>query len=188
MLYQGQQHIRLMRGVEAARSRGHRISVSIVSAGYGLLAGDDAVAPYECTFKGMSMRERREWAGHLALEESVNRLLVRTADAAIVLLGDDYFSACVRMGKLIVGAPTIVFCGARTALRIQPATNVHPVVLHESDTRRFGCGLVGLKGEVAGRLLARLAGDPDRVHQLASPRLLDELDQSPLAPVTRAMT
>jgi hypothetical protein len=180
-LYRGQQHVRLMRGVEAARERGHLVSVSIVSAGYGLLGGEQAVAPYECTFQGMSVRERREWAGHLSLAESVERFLDQPADAAIVLLGDDYFTACAPTGQLPGRAPTLVLCGARMALRIQPAPNVHPVVLHESDTRRFSCGLVGLKGEVAGRLLRWLAAEPARVDELGSPRLLDELEGAPMS-------
>jgi hypothetical protein len=179
-LYRGQQHVRLMRGVEAARELGHLVCVSIVSAGYGLLDGDAAVAPYECTFQGMSSRERRDWARHLALPESVGGLLEQSADAAIVLLGDDYFNACVPTGQFPGGAQTIVLCGARTALRMQPAPNVHPVVLHEFDTRRFACGLVGLKGEVAGRLLQWLAEEPTRVDQLGSPRILDKLQAVPL--------
>jgi hypothetical protein len=167
-----------MRGVEAARQLGHRVSVSIVSAGYGLLAGDEPVAPYECTFQGVSVRERRQWAERLGLAASVDRLLKQPADAAIVLLGDDYFNACVPTGRLAPGAPTIVFCGARRALRLQPAPNVHAVVLRDPDTRRFACGQVGLKGEVAGRLLRWLAADPTHLKQLGSPRLLDELEEA----------
>ena len=185
-LYRGQQHVRLMRGVEAARERGHLVSVSIVSAGYGLLAGDDAIAPYECSFQGMSVRERREWAGRLALADSVRQSLEKPADAAIVLLGEDYFSACVPTGVIRPRAPTFVLCGARTALRMQPAADVYPVVLQESDTRRFACGLVGLKGEVAGRLLGWLAAEPARLDQLRSPRLLDELERAPAMPDVRA--
>jgi hypothetical protein len=186
-LYLGQQHVRLMRGVDAARRHAHLVSVSIVSAGYGLLAGDDAVVPYECTFQGMSSRERRAWAERLSLEASVKECLAHTADAAIVLLGHDYFSACALTGELAVGAPTVVLCGARSGLRMRPANNVYPVVLREQDTRRFACGLVGLKGEVAGRLLGRLARDPGFVRKLASPRLLDELERSPLAHEVQAL-
>jgi hypothetical protein len=185
-LYRGQQHIRLMRGVEAARARGHRIGVSIASAGYGLLTGDDSVMPYECTFQGMSARERRAWAGRLALAESVKQLLEKPADAAIVLLGDDYFTACAPTGHLPARVPTIVLCGARTALRMRPAANVRPVVLREADTRRFACGLVGLKGEVAGRLLAWLGAEPTRVRQLVADDLLEQLSRAHLSAPARA--
>jgi hypothetical protein len=179
-LYRGQQHVRLMRGVEAARELGHQISVSIVSAGYGLLAGRDQVLSYDCTFQGMSVRERRTWARHLGVEESVTQVLEKASDATIVLLGNDYFEACVPTSELRVSAPTIVLCGPRTALRLPPAPDIHPVVLRESDTRRFACGLVGLKGEVAGRLLWWLAAEPARIDRLCSTRVLDELEALPM--------
>jgi hypothetical protein len=185
-LYRGQQHLRLMRGVEAARELGHVVRVSIASAGYGLLAGEDPVASYECTFQGMSAPERRAWASHLGLAESVVQLLEQPADATILLLGDDYFSACIPTGELPVHQPAIVLCGARTALRMRPAANVHPLVLRESDTRRFACGLVGLKGEVAGRLLAWLATEPVRVENLAAAGLLDDLERVPSIAAARA--
>lgn len=174
-LYRGQQHVRLMRGVEMARALNHRISVSIVSAGYGLVSGDELLAPYECTFQGMPASERRAWAGRLLLAEQVNAALSRQSDVAVVLMGDDYFDACRIVGEMRVGAPTAILCGAKTALRIGPSANVHVVALTENDTRRFACGLVGLKGEVASRLLAYLAIQPDAAAGLGSPRLLDLL-------------
>jgi hypothetical protein len=174
-LYRGQQHVRLMRGVEMARALNHRVSVSIVSAGYGLVSGDEPLASYECTFQGMPARERRAWARRLALAEQVESALIRESDAAVVLMGDDYIDACQVLGKIRVGAPTAILCGAKTALRIEPSPNVHVVALTENDTRRFACGLVGLKGEVASRLLAHLATHSDGVAHLGSPRLLDLL-------------
>ena len=178
-LYRGQQHVRLMRGVEAARALGHRVTVSIVSAGYGLVPGDQAIASYECTFQGMSARERRAWAGRLSLGEQVAGALVREGDVAIVLMGEDYVDACGLGREIRVGAPTVVLCGARTGMRIAPNRKVHAVVLGESDTRRFACGLVGLKGEVACRLLARIATDPATVSNLGSNGLLEQLAQAP---------
>jgi hypothetical protein len=178
-LYRGQQHLRLMRGVETARALGHRVSVSIVSAGYGLVAGDESISPYECTFQGMPARERREWAGRLLLAEQVGAALERATDAAIVLMGDDYFDACGLGGEISVGGPTVVLAGARTALRIERTAEVRAVALTTNDTRRFACGLVGLKGEVAGRLLATIATRPETVAEFDSTRLLDRLADSP---------
>src|SRR4051812_23803715 len=49
-MYTGQQHLRLMRGIEALRVCSvYHIDLQIVSAGYGLITGDTPVAPYECT-------------------------------------------------------------------------------------------------------------------------------------------
>lgn len=164
-----------MRGVQAARALGHEVSVSIVSAGYGLVAGDELLAPYECTFQGMSADDRRGWADHLGLVESVRCFLAEPADLAVVLLGDDYFQACAPNGLRSQSVPTAVICGARTALRMTPSPNTRQVILHVGDTRRFACGLVGLKGEVAGRMLRWLAVEPTRSAEIASSRLLDEL-------------
>lgn len=178
-LYRGQQHVRLMRGVEVARALGHRVTVSIVSAGYGLVRGDELIAPYECTFQGMSARERRAWAGQLSLADHVAATLERQNDATAVLLGDDYFDACGIDGPIPMGSPTAVLSGARTALRIAPNPKVHPLVLTEQDTRRFGCGLVGLKGEVASRLLASIAENPSTASDFGSADLLARLAEAP---------
>lgn len=174
-LYRGQQHVRLMRGVEYTRALGHRVSVSIVSAGYGLVAGDEPIASYECTFQGMPAQTRRAWARTLSLAEQVEGGLARTSDAAVVLMGDDYFDACQLGGAIRVGAPTVIICGAKTALRIGPSANVHVVALTENDTRRFACGLVGLKGEVASRLVASLGSGAATVADLGAPGLLDSV-------------
>ena len=178
-LYRGQQHVRLMRGVKAARARGHRVTLSIVSAGYGLVAGEEPIASYECTFQGMSARERREWAGKLSLVDEVSAALARHADASIVLMGEDYFDACGIGAHSLVGGPTVVLTGAKTALRLSPSPNVYPVVLTEQDTRRFACGQVGLKGEVAGRLLAAVATEPSTVSMFGSGELLGRLAKAP---------
>src|SRR5436190_1001475 len=53
-MYTGQQHVRLMRGVNLLRDLdNYEIDLHIVSAGYGLIPGDKAIAPYECTFQTM---------------------------------------------------------------------------------------------------------------------------------------
>src|SRR5205085_617735 len=44
---------------------------------------------------------------------------------------------------------------------------VHPVVLSRTDTQRFGAGYVALKGEIGGRLLHWLAGDPTATEVVA---------------------
>lgn len=183
-LYRGQQHVRLMRGVDAARSLGHCVTVSVVSAGYGLLAGDKLITSYECTFQGMPARARRSWAARLALADDVAALLQRKSDLTVVLMGDDYFDACGIGPQIAAGAPTVVICGAKTALRIAPNPMVQPVVLSQADTRRFACGLVGLKGEVASRLLATIPTEPAHISNLNSDELLARLATAPASTQT----
>lgn len=182
-LYCGQQHVRLMRGVEVARSAGHEVAVAVVSAEHGLLGGDGLVAPYERTFQGMPAAERRRLARELGIPAAIGALLAEPADLRLVLLGGDYLDACELTADAVLGAPTLALCGAGTALRLPVLAGLRPLVLHERDTRRFACGLVGLKGEVAGRLLALLAERPDALADLLVDDAADPLER--LVPVPR---
>lgn len=159
VLYTGQQHLRLMRGVRQARENGAQVDVWVVSAGYGMVRSEDLLAPYEATFNDLSKRVAIDWANQLGIPQAISSVLSRPADVAIVLLGGRYLECC-RIDRIQeLGAPTIALCG-QSAVRQFPA-KFHPWVLQESDTRRFKVGMVGIKGEVAGRLLAQLpAADP----------------------------
>jgi len=175
-LYVGQHHLRLMRGVDDARAAGLDVHVAIVSAGHGVVAGDDRLQGYEQTFQGRPAAARRQLARQLGIPKAARATLARPADVHIVLLGDDYLDACELGPHLMPSAPTLVICAAGTALRLPPtATNVYPVALTIDDTRRFQCGLVGLKGEVGGRLLMHIARGRPAVSGLTAPGLLDAL-------------
>jgi len=184
-LYRGQQHVRLMRGAETARGAGHEVAVAVVSAGHGLLGGDDLVAPYERTFQGMPAAERRGLARELGIPAAVRALLAEPADLRLVLLGGDYLDACKLAADTVLGAPTLALCGAGTALRLPVLAGLRPLVLHERDTRRFACGLVGLKGEVAGRLLTLLAERPDALADLLADDAGDPLERIVRVPPRR---
>jgi hypothetical protein len=175
-LYRGQQHLRLMRGVHAARDAGTiDIDLRIVSAGYGVVRGSDPLAPYECTFQGMPRGRRREWARGLAIPEATRAALATRSDLTVVLLGDEYLDSCRLDSTLTLGGPTLVFCASRSALRLPALARLQVVRLKTAQTRRFRCGLVGLKGEVGGRLLAYLADEPSRLNHITAPALLDDL-------------
>ena len=175
-LYQGQQHLRLMRGIRAAREADTLdLDLRIVSAGYGLITGDQPLAPYECTFQGMPRNARREWANQLGIPARVKRALAGTTALTIVLLGDEYLDACGLDDKLAVGGPTLVFRGSQSALRLPAIPGLVPVRLERAHTRAFRCGLVGLKGEVGGRLVAHLAEEPSRVADVNPESALDAL-------------
>ena len=56
-----------------------------------------------------------------------------------------------------------------------PIPGLDSIALSTDDTRRFHCGLVGLKGEVGGRLLAYIARDEPSIDDLTDSSLLDNL-------------
>lgn len=155
-MYTGQQHVRLMRGIEALRkSGGYDLDLRIVSAGYGLIAGDTTIAPYECTFQTMNIREIIEWSNHLGIPSDVRLLFQQPADLILVALGEQYLSALQLDQKVTFAAPTIFFASASSAKRIPSGVRIIPLM--NDHAKRFRCGMVGLKGELIGRILRHLA-------------------------------
>lgn len=161
-MYTGEQHRRLLRGLE--RFRGYAASqvprwsaeLWIVSAGYGLIAADQPIAPYDCTFSGMRTSHLDQWARALRIPERVRHVLAQPYDLGIVLLGDAYLRTCALDEGVQLGGPTLVFAGRAASRHVPRVRNLTLVSLSEGDTRRFGAGHVALKGELAARLLTHL--------------------------------
>jgi hypothetical protein len=174
-LYSGQHHVRLMRGVTEARYEGLQVNLSIVSARHGIVHGSERLVPYEQTFQGRSTENRRELARALAIPRDVRQVLGAPADLHLVLLGEDYLEACEFADDIEPSGPVLVFCAAGLALRMPPIVGVTFVGLSTDDTRRFQCGLVGLKGEVGGRLLAYIAREAPSLEDLTTNSLLENL-------------
>jgi hypothetical protein len=107
----------------------------------------------------------------------------------LVLLGDDYLEACALDNALILGGPTIVLCGKGAAKKLPRVENLIPLTLSNTEVKRFSCALIGLKGEIASRLLRKIIADSTPVSRLiaAKDRLLDLLDApSQAKPVRQA--
>jgi hypothetical protein len=97
-LYSGQQHVRLMRGLETFRSqslandKAPSVDLWILSAGYGLVPANRRLGPYECTFQGMKTKMLRDWADRLNVPIEFRRILVEPYDLGLFLLGNAYLS------------------------------------------------------------------------------------------------
>lgn len=166
-LYAGEQHRRVMRGVGMFRAAacGYEIDLRILSAGFGLVAGSRRLPFYDCSFAGLGGEAIDERSAEVGIPGALARVLARTHALTILLLGEDYMRAAAIGPTTRFGGPAIAFGGAalsrRSAslsLRVVPAT--------KSEARRFSCGFVGLKGEMGGRLLALLSGEPALIPDL----------------------
>lgn len=156
-MYTGLQHARLMDGVKPFRDNASgNIDLWVVSAGYGCIPGSREIAPYELTFQGMTTSAIREWSSHLGIPEAARKFFTQSADLTLVLLGDDYLKALQLDAELCFTSPTLFFTseGAKKHILGQGTTRVVPLTNREA--KRFSCGLVGLKGELAKRLLTML--------------------------------
>jgi hypothetical protein len=188
-LYAGQQHRRLMRGVNAYRDAGEpagSLELHIVSAGHGVVAASERLRSYNATFAGMGRAQLRRRATRLRVPKAVANLLAQPRRLAVLLLGEDYLHAAHLHATTALGAPTIVFTSPGGARRLPPSPQLHPVPLDNSDARRFSCGLVALKGELGARLLSRLATAPQARAPLERTNLLRWLDDESAPPSVRA--
>lgn len=166
-LYTGLQHQRLMRGVLAARqSNSIDLELHVLSAGYGLVNAERLLAPYEATFSGMRRDDLLEWARQLHIASDIREVLGQAFDFTLILLGEDYLAACELSADLSLGGPTIFLCSAASSKKLPKLPQLSAVIVTNAEAKRFGCGLVGLKGEVAARVLERLVADPNCLQDL----------------------
>lgn len=183
-IYTGEQHLRLMRGVvgfredESGKAK-NEVKLHILSAGYGVIPEDRMVPPYEVTFATMKTKELRDWADALNVPADFRKTMVSKCDLGLILLGDNYLAACNLDGKVGFGGPTLLFCGTGMAKKLPFLKNVRVVPISNPEAKRFSCGLVGLKGELAARLLKGVANEPAVLNSLMDPKfdLLAWLDK-----------
>lgn len=180
-MYTGEQHVRLMRGIEALRSKkGLQVDLHILSAGYGLIPERQVIAPYEVTFATMRVKEIDAWSNVLKVPEEFRKLVAKPYDLGLVLLGDNYLRACQLDDSVKLGGPTILFCGTGMAKKLPKLPNVRVVPISNPEAKRFSCGLVGLKGELAARVLTNVSNDTAFVGKVMQSRtdVLKALDSA----------
>lgn len=171
-LYKGQQHVRLMKGIEKLRekktgkAKQPEIDLWILSAGYGLIPSDRRIAPYECTFQGMKVSDINPLAEVLDIPSDFRKLISRQYDFGLILLGDAYLRACKIDDEVQWGGPTLLLCGKQAAKRLPKHKHLKIVPVSNTEAKRFSCGLVGLKGELASRILQLIKDDLDSMSQL----------------------
>jgi Queuine tRNA-ribosyltransferase len=184
-IYTGEQHLRLMRGVGAYRTAasgsGGEIELHVLSAGYGVIPESRVVAPYETTFATMKTKELREWADALKVPEDFRKTVAGQYDLGLILLGDNYLQACALDASIKFGGPTLLLCGTGMAKKLPTLKHVRVVPISNPEAKRFSCGLVGLKGELAARLLKGIGDDPAVLNRLMDPKfdLLAWLEKQP---------
>jgi hypothetical protein len=98
-LYAGQQHRRLMRGITAYRDAGQPagpLELHIVSAGRGVVAGDEPLRSYNASFSGMRRQQLQRRARKLGVPRTVASLLAAPRQLSLLLLGDSYLATSAR--------------------------------------------------------------------------------------------
>lgn len=147
-MYTGAQHLRLMEGVEALRQAfgSNVVDVKILSAGYGLIAENREIAPYEVTFNAMKGYEVDAWARSLGIHRAFEQAL-QNYDLVFVLLGENYLrSLCLPIKTR--PDQTLVFFASQTGTHSISglAAKTFVLQLSNAEAKRYRYSLVGLKG------------------------------------------
>lgn len=158
-LYTGQQHLRLMEGVQYFRTqrKDSQVDLWIVSAGYGVIPEGKEIVPYNCTFQGMKPSEIRAWAEHLGISHDIRQLFLQPADFFLVLLGTDYLQALSLSDNVNFNVPTVFICSKSSERYVRGQGLYHSLMLTRLETKQFKCGFVGLKGEFVKQFLLQLS-------------------------------
>ncbi|MCW1886728.1 tRNA-guanine transglycosylase DpdA [Luteolibacter flavescens] len=129
----------------------------------------------------MKSKELRGWADALSVPADFRRTVAGKYDLGLILLGDNYLQACALDDSVDFRGPTVLFCGTGMAKKLPAVKRVRVVPISNPEAKRFSCGLVGLKGELAARLLRGITADPEVLKRILDPKfdLLDWLEKQP---------
>lgn len=162
-LYTGQQHLRLMEGVQALRDAlgAEALEVDILSAGYGLIGEHQKIVPYEVTFNGMKAGEVDLWGQHLGIHDAIEQRL-ESADLVFFLLGDNYLRS-LQLPIQTRSDQTLVFLASGGSAKKIPDLSAKTFVLPLSnqDAKRYRYGLVGLKGFLFKQFAEGVTKEPE---------------------------
>ncbi len=152
-MYTGQQHHYLRAGLEEVRKayRSAVIDLHIISAGYGLLAEDDVIVPYNVTFSGLNKSDLLTRSNSLQLHKHVETLIAGY-DLVFFLLGREYVQALQLPFEVPETVTQIFLLGTGYRKLIPDSPNVHFVPTGSDLARELGVMGVALKGFVFKRL------------------------------------
>ena len=168
-MYTGRQHTQMMDGVCILRSTfGSEVcQVAIVSAGYGLLAEETPIVPYDITFHGMQKTRIRDRGERLEIPEGIRKTIVGHR-LIFLLLGDDYLLSIRPPLNPAPGQKIIAFGSAR--LRHVPHSDVVVVPAEREAAREFRDGMTTVKGKMFNLLAKGLVQEPSMWDSLLSDR------------------
>lgn len=164
-LYTGAQHQQVSQAFDVlSKSKGIVSRLEIISAGYGLIDQYKFIVPYETSFNELKSREVLDWSKQLGIHEALNAR-IKSYDIVIFLLGENYLkSALLPLQSRPDQSFIFLASGGSAAVLPEHAAKQAVLPLVNKDARRFGYGMVGLKGFLFHQLARAVAEDPEVLH------------------------
>lgn len=178
-LYAGEQHRRLMAGVDELRNY-RPVEVWVISAKAGFLAGERPTATYDDSFTRLGPGELRRRADDLGIAETLRAVARQPRQLTVILAGNEYFDAARLDEPVEWSGATLALVSPRSASRMPADEFLRVVPVGQAEAKRWSLPLTLLKGEIARRLFSAIAlgSDPESIMEpgldlltrLAAPR------------------
>jgi len=156
-MYIGNQNRELVRGVDALRDiDGIEVILKIISAGFGIVAENDWIPPYDCTFTGMKKSYILARSHQLDIAKDFYELYSAGFDLIYLALGTRY---CWAIASELPASSDTIMIGFNDALSRSNMVRIpsdHRIV-HALSVRGYKIhGVTGFKGDLL-RVLAESA-------------------------------
>ena len=175
-LYIGGQQINLMKSVSQASF----VDLKIVSAGYGIIDGNDKTVGYDSTFKidnkkpdcCHSKSEQTQLANALEIPSGFKKLLQdKSYDCGLILLGDDYLNACDPFTNWNPAFPTIFFGTKNSIKNLKLIPNVKWELANQTHAKKYSAGVTSLKGKLGALILEAELEKPGTIDKCLDPNI-----------------
>ena len=158
-LYTGRQQEYIDTAVRTLRAANHEVERYFVSAGFGLVAENKELPPYEVTFSSMGAAQIDARSEQLGIREDVTEVLTRPYDIIFFALWADY-SHAIDLGEQLAELPeapiAVVFNQEDLST---PYENVVSIDARTDEAKEFGTIVVALKGLYLQQFAAQLDVD-----------------------------
>ncbi len=159
-LYNGKQQQRIGEASRLLEANGHNVSRYFLSAGFGAVAADVRLPPYEATFNKMTKAEIKERSRKFGLTERL-LTLIENNDYNIVFfaLGMKYYDA-FDLKRVLSAVPTETTVVLFNQEEIEDNyENVVSVPARTEQGKKYGSTVVGLKGTYLKHFAAAIEDD-----------------------------
>jgi len=146
-LYTGRQQNHVKSAVRWLLRQGHDVDRYFVSAGFGLVAEDEYLPPYEVTFSSMNVSDIRERSAKLDIQKDLRHLLQKADyDVVFFTLGKDYYTS-IDIDEMVqeVRSDRIGVVFNRELVEDQ-FDNIESIPARTEDAKEHSTIVVGLKG------------------------------------------
>jgi len=164
-LYTGNQNRELVKGVNLLRQIPDvQVEFYIISAGFGIVAENETLPSYDCTFSGMKKKEIKDRAELLSIPSEFKKILTSDFDLVYLALGTDYF---LTLGENWLTSNTFSIIGFHRSLtgeNMLCIPSAHDIVSSLSQKVHKIHGVTGFKGDLL-RILANYALETNNPHE-----------------------